>query len=49
VCRGRLQRALTRCAKLDTAFIKARDIRTFGGLGSARPYERAVLVICAAR
>ena len=28
--------AMTRCAKLDTPFIKARDIRTFGGLGCVR-------------
>ena len=28
--------AMTRCAKLDTRFIKARDIRTFGDLGCPR-------------
>jgi hypothetical protein len=28
--------AMTRCEKLDTRYIKARDIRTFGGLGCAR-------------
>lgn len=29
-------RAMTRCEKLDTRYIKARDIRTFGGLGCVR-------------
>lgn len=28
--------AVTRCEKLDTRYIKARDIRTFGGLGCVR-------------
>jgi hypothetical protein len=28
--------AMTRCEKLDTRYIKARDIRTFGGLGCVR-------------
>ena len=28
--------AVTRCAKVDTRYIKARDIRTFGGLGCVR-------------
>jgi hypothetical protein len=28
--------AVTRCEKLDSRYIKARDIRTFGGLGCVR-------------
>ena len=34
--------AVTRCQKLDTRYIKARDIRTFGGLSCVR--ARATIV-----